>query len=78
VDPETDTIKKSPYLAHCQSDRAQRLEGLRKETQQYTPEITVRAYRSHILEFKATIKKLFEADKDIAHIIHVHKIVHFL
>jgi hypothetical protein len=37
VEPLADTIKKLPYLAHCQSDRAHGLEGLRKERQQYTP-----------------------------------------
>jgi hypothetical protein len=63
--------------AHCQSDRAQILEVLRKEIKKYTPEKTVEAYRSRILDFKATMKTVFKADKDTAHIIHVHKIVVF-
>jgi hypothetical protein len=66
-----------PYLAHCHSGRAQRLEGLRKEMQQYTPEKTVEAYRSRILEFKATMKTVFKAEKDTAEIIHVKKKVVF-
>jgi hypothetical protein len=76
VEPAADTVK-LPYLGHCQSDRAQILEGLRKETHQYTSEKTVEAYRSHILEFKAMMKTVFKADKDTAQIIHVHKIVDF-
>jgi hypothetical protein len=72
-----DTVKRSPYFAHCQSDRAQRLEGLRKEMQQYNPEKTVEAYRSRILEFKAVMNAVFKAGKDTAQIIHVHKIVYF-
>jgi hypothetical protein len=50
---------------------------LRKGTQLHTPEKTVDAYRSRILEFKAMMEKVFKADKDAAHIIHVHKIVNF-
>jgi hypothetical protein len=52
-----DTIKlNSPYLAHCQSDRAKRLEALRKETHQYTPDKTGESYRPCILEVKAMMK----------------------
>jgi hypothetical protein len=79
VKPPAGTIKLvSPYLARCQSDRAKILDALHKETQQYTPEKKVEAYRSHILEFKAVKKAVFKADKDTAQIIHVHKIVDFL
>jgi hypothetical protein len=80
VEPTTDTINNltSPYLVHCQSDRAQRLEVLRKETWQYTSEKTVEAYRFRILEFKAATKTVFKADKDMAQIINVQKIVDFL
>jgi hypothetical protein len=78
VEPVADIVKKSPYLAHCQSERAQRLEGLRKETQQHTPGKKIEAHRSRILEFKAVMNTIFKADKDTAQIIHVHKIVDFL
>jgi hypothetical protein len=37
----------------------------------------VEAYRSRILEFKAMMKTVFEADRDTAQIIHVHNIVDF-
>jgi hypothetical protein len=76
-----DTIKlTSPYLAHLQSDRAQRLAELRNETHQYqyTLEKIAAVYCSGILEFKAMTKTVFKADKDTTQIIPVHKIVDLL
>jgi hypothetical protein len=66
------------YLAHCQGNRAKRLEALCDKIQQYTPEKTVEVYRSRILEVKSMMKTVFKEDKDMAQITHVHKIVDFL
>ena len=78
LDLTTETPVVKPYLAHSEGDRAKRNDVLRKETQQYTPDKTVEAYRARILEFKAMMRTVFKEENDTAQIIHIYKVLDFL